>query len=515
MQYREILSDFPVLGAKLKQVFLQASGGTETLRQQMLQGKVSSEAFFDALKLVAPELDKTQSSMQKTAKQGITKLENSFEKLVGTSSNVLHNNSLLQKSFDFLSERIDGVSGAVQSLNKTMNSSNSGFVDYLKSISKLILETSPLGTTFSGTLKSIEGYIDSIQTASEKTEEMSATLAKLNNLSPISKQFSDLDSLMGVNTVSANEFNKALANIGTDYSGAGLDKLKADLTSGSQAADGFKQQAADFGRVMNSINFSSMPSLGENIFGESQAQSIAKYKDLVKEAQQEIVKTGQMAPATMQAITVSGDQIRSWNNLKSVVDTVGNDISSSFGSAVASIVTGSKSASEAFKQMATSVISDLIRIGIERATLAAFGSLFGGLFGGGVSAAAGAATSSAGGALAQGAGGALGGVAASAATTQFSRVPSSANSFLARPDTRQITASPNFNNLRTTSTQPTNFVINTTVNNTNQGSTTNPNDQQRQSSEQAKLIANLVNTQVKQELVKQTRVGGMLHSGSK
>lgn len=516
-EYNSIVSDFPAIGNKLREVFLQASDGTKTFRQQMEEGSISATAFFDALKLVAPELDKTQSSMQETASQGITKLENSFEKLVGTSSEVLHTNSLLQKAFDFLSERIDGVSNAAQSLNKTMNSSNSGFVDYLKSISKLILETSPLGAMFSGTIKDIEGYIDSIQTASEKTEEMSATLAKLNNISPISKQFSDLGNLMGVNTISANEFNKALANIGTDYSGAGLDKLKADLASGNQAANDFKQQAADFGRVMSSINFSSVPSLGENIFGESQAQSIARYKDLVKEAQQEIIKTGQVAPATMQAITVGGDQIMSWNNLKSIVDTVGNDISSSFGSAVANIVTGSQSASEAFKQMANSIISDLIRIGIEKAIIGTISGISSGFSTGGL-------------ATKNPQKFATGGAVSGAGTSTSDSIPAmlSDGEFVMRASAVRSIGAGNLaklnsggikslaqSNLNSFSSQQNNITINTTVNNTNQGSSANPNDQQRQSSEQAKLIANLVSTQVKQELVKQTRVGGMLHSGSK
>lgn len=518
-EYNSIVSDFPAIGNLLRQAFLQASGGTETFRQQMEDGKITAQSFFDALKLVSPKLDETQISMQETAEQGVTKLENSFDKLVGTGSEVLHTNSILQKAFDTLSEQIDGVSSAVSGLNKTMNNSNSGFVDYLKSIAKFVLETSPVGVMFGGLKKDIEGYIDSIDTASSSNEKMAESLKEITNISPIVSKLSNIDNFLGRNTVSVNEFNKSLESIGTDFSGAGLDKLKKDLAQGADSMNDFKAKATDFGRVMNSVNFSGVPSIGESIFGQSQAQSIVRYKNLVKEAQQEIIKTGEVAPATMEAITVKGDQIRSWNSLKSIVDTVGGDISSSFGSAVASIVTGSQSASEAFKQMANSIISDLIKIGIERAILGTISAISSGFSTGGL--ATNTSQKFASGGHVSGAGTSTSdSIPAMLSDGEFVMRASAVRSIgvnnLSRLNSGGVSAM-GVSNLNTFKSQQNTININTTVNSPSarSGSGGNVNDNQRQSSEQAKLIANLVNTQVKQELVKQTRVGGILHMGSK
>lgn len=472
-EYNSIVSDFPAIGNLLRQAYLQASGGTETFRQQMEEGKVTAQSFFNALKIISPELDKTQSSMQETAEQGVTVLSNSFKKLVGEVSNSSAITSTLSGVFNTLTTTLTGIDEAFNTLATNVNSAESAIKKFIDSDD--ISRTEKFKTAVQ-TLE--EGFLGLITTTNTLGD---GTLPKLNNelllIPNKSKGVEDVSNAFKDMGVAANIANSA---------------VNSALSQGLQQN---KASALEISETIQNLKSASSAGDGETIFSQKDLDSIRQAETNLNQLSPVMTKVKSQAISMGQVFEQS--------------------FAGSFGSAVANIVTGSQSASEAFKQMANSIISDLIRIGIERATLAAFGSLFGGFFGGGASAAAGAATSSVGGAFAQGAGAAVGGVAASAATTQFSRAPSSANSFLARPDTRQVTASPNFNNLRTTSTQPTNFVINTTVNNTNQGSNANPNDQQRQSSEQAKLIANLVNTQVKQELVKQTRVGGMLHSGSK
>lgn len=474
-EYNSIVSDFPAIGNLLRQAFLQASGGTETFRQQMEEGKITAQAFFNALKVVSPELDKTQDSMQQTAEQGVTVLSNSFKKLVGEVSNSTAITSTLSGVFNTLTTILTGIDGAFNEATKRASAFNSEL--------KKVTDSDNLSTwekilNVSGMLA---GKFDAlISTTSELGD---GTLPKLNNelllISNKSKGVEDVSNAFKDMGVAANIANNA---------------VNSALSQGIQQT---KASALEISQTIQNLKSASSAGDGETIFSQKDLDSIKQAETNLNNLSPVMTKVNNQAVSMGQVFEQS--------------------FAGSFGSAVASIVTGSQSASEAFKQMANSIISDLIRIGIERAILGTIHGVASGFSTGGLVTNTPQKF-------------ATGGAVSGAGTSTSDSIPAmlSDGEFVMRASAVRSIGAGNLakmnsggvkslaqSNLNSFSSQQNTITINTTVNVPSQGSSFNANDQQRQSSDQAKLIANLVNTQVKQELVKQTRVGGMLHSGSK
>jgi tape measure domain-containing protein len=141
-EYNSIVSDFPALGSLLKQAFLQVSDGTETFREQMEKGEITSEAFFKAVQAVAPELHKTQAAMSTTAEQGVTQLSNAWDKLIGS----IENSEVIMKPlawiFNVLSSAISGFSDGLTLLFSQVKDGATEFVSELTGVAPAIDTTS-------------------------------------------------------------------------------------------------------------------------------------------------------------------------------------------------------------------------------------------------------------------------------------------------------------------------------------------------------------------------------------
>jgi tape measure domain-containing protein len=469
-EFNSILTDFPQLGTKLRQAYLQASGGSETLREAVNKGSVDINTFIDLVKTATQPLDDMQKSLQKTSKMGFTEVINSMEKFVGKAAEVTKINEGLVASFNFLSNSIDSFSN---NFTKDAKDFQTGMANGEKNVNKFIDSFKSLNNVrFDNDLSKVTGI--QANTVDPKVIDSWKKAADAKKL---------LDDTLQTGASNAVD-PKVIESWET------LSKAIEDVAKAKQKVS-FENQAKQFGKQMRSVDFSQQVSVGDTIFGGNIQSDLSKYNALVKEAQEEITKTGQVSSKTMAQLKVTDGDLRSWNSLKDIVDSTANSIASNFGSAVASIVTGSKSASEAFKDMANSIISDLIRISIEKATLSLFGSLAGSFFGGG--------SASSGGSISPGS--ISGGV--NAATPSFQ-----ASSFAA--------PSPNSPaNLSSFNTQPQamNVVVNTSVTNNNQGLSGNSDqqDSQLKANQNAKLISNMVAASVQQELKKQQRVGGILY----
>lgn len=152
------------------------------------------------------------------------------------------------------------------------------------------------------------------------------------------------------------------------------------------------------------------------ILADEQAQLIAADKKALADAQaanngakiaqataklaadQSVIASGKQEAAIRQQnqgpLGQYRDQLRaSVGDMNDALQGVEVDGLKSLESGLTDVITGTKSVAAAFKQMATSIIQDLIRIGIEKAILGAigggggggglFGGLLGGIFGGG------------------------------------------------------------------------------------------------------------------------------------
>ena len=649
-QYNELMSDFPAIGSKLKKAFLEASGGTESMRKQMLKGEISGKALFKALKLITPELDKMQKSMKHTSAQGISTVSNAFDKMVGSFSKAIHLSAILKYSFDGLNKALDLTSKYFDGLGKVLSTVGEAEKSYYKGIESIIksvggrlstlanfkvgmdISIKPklkLDESYKGNLDSIlknplgsvlepsipiklhlvplsdddlkksgigktltdiqakslrasenikkanhgavtESYnklaqafkslhsLSSLSSATyatpfgkKKQQEVktytalvakavaeikktgSATTATTSSISTTGKTIIGLNSLIAkfkatqkANSSLAQSFEKTHTAMGVienssrslfdkqlqqdikNYNslvqqasqelaktGVESEKTKSklaisggDLTSWEKLDTQIKKVKAQYSlnNVLNSKN------VGITVFGNQQHEAMKKYSDLLSEINEKTLKNGKLGEAMKGKLGVARSDIEKWQTFSNLLNTTANDMASSFANAVAQVATGSESASQAFKQMAKSIISDMIRMGIEKATLSAIMGL-GKLIGG------------------------IGGASAGIPTGGYFVKPPIGN-FSKTNGLSNLKIGNNNNSLTRTnrllsvplSNKPThNIVINTNINHTSTG-TQQQTGTHQQAMEHAKLISNMVSSSVKHELVKQLRVGGIL-----
>lgn len=544
-EYNSVITDFPALGSKLKKFFLDASGGTETMRAQMLQGKISSRQFFKALLDIAPELDNMQSSMQRTNAQGVVRLSNSFDKLVGSMDSLLQESTGINSFADSLTGVMDGISGLFESLKsgeQTVRNFSESIreMDFSKFVSGIIpakkelesflhiadrannaqfgladgtlKKTQPLLGTDSDVFKSIsnKGKIDSaVQAVENTTKEISINKqldSELNRVAVSALAIADtskksLSVMKGQKETVAETSNnyvtylKQLETVRQQLLGISpmMQKIKSDasLTSGQTfklaGINEANQQIKEFIRTSSEISDSNTDII-------NLGSSYQKLKDDIAIAATEMntaASNGNKVEASQKSLnTIAKD--KSMINLYKSLNNLSNDLASSFADSMSGLVTGTLTASQAFKQMASSIISDMIRMGIEAEALNAIkglGSLFGGLFGSVGSSVA----SSASGAVASSAGGNL--------------LSGTRGLSLQAANDAAIPLSSSFNR----SNVPVQMVVNTNITSDNGGSGSSNNAKSQ--SEQATDISKLVNAKITEKLIKESRVGGLLHRG--
>lgn len=166
-----------------------------------------------------------------------------------------------------------------------------------------------------------------------------------------------------INTQAAQAQFEALSKTWQQATGgmtAALDLLKAKADSGLITQQAYAQSVADLQKQVS-------PSLAALL---PQLQSVAG-------------ALGPEAQATVQQYAAA--LVRLQNQVNPVLQALGNSIETNFGNAFADMVTGAKSAKEAFSSMATSILSDMARLFAQRAASNLIGSLFGGFGGGAVS----------------------------------------------------------------------------------------------------------------------------------
>lgn len=166
-----------------------------------------------------------------------------------------------------------------------------------------------------------------------------------------------------INTQAAQAQFEALSKTWQQATGgmtAALDLLKAKADSGLITQQAYAQSVADLQKQVS-------PSLAALL---PQLQSVAG-------------ALGPEAQATVQQYAAA--LVRLQNQVNPVLQALGNSIETNFGNAFADMVTGAKSAKEAFSGMATSILSDMARLFAQRAASNLIGSLFGGFGGGAVS----------------------------------------------------------------------------------------------------------------------------------
>jgi len=492
-QYLSIVSDFPAIGNLLRQAFLQASGGTESFRQQMDEGKISSEAFFMALKAISSQLDATQNTLEVTSKQGLTDLSSAFSRLAGDIiPNVGSKLEKVASGVDILTDSIQILSKNSESVFKSIASSIAPIGEALGKLKFDFFEANA-DEVKNNFVSDMESMAKSVGMLAIKTFALNSTLTGTSFLPKMKTDTKNLGDYSGKVEGLVTDF-KDLGSAGVIAQKAINSVInpkvviKGDMPDITQPTINFKDE--DLKNIRDAENAYKGLSASQEVTSKTydqlslaiarQRESLTSIDPLYAQVAQNADKLTKSQIDNLNASIKNLDEAKSTSELlHSVTDT----FAGSFADAIANITTGSESASQAFKEMANSIISDLIRIGLEKAAIGMVNMGVNWYMGG----------SSAG----MNTGGTTGGL-------QSATPPSFSNNLQAPSPPPMLSSG-----LRSTPSVGSTVNINTTVNTTHTGAS-GAKDGEKVAKEQAKMIATMVNTQVQQELMKQKRVGGML-----
>lgn len=187
----------------------EAGGSVAKLRQLVIDGKVSSEAFFRAFEAGQGSLEKLAETTDITLGGAMTRLENSFIRLVGSINDSTHASDALKGALGGLATAFDGLPGLVEAFRAKLDELNktNGFLDFL-------IVTQDEAAAFTKQLEDMQAAADKAA-ASSATETLRSKIAEVE--ADLAKMRADTTGLISPQSI--------------DHAIAELSRLKSELAS--------------------------------------------------------------------------------------------------------------------------------------------------------------------------------------------------------------------------------------------------------------------------------------------
>lgn len=301
-EFNSILEGAPTIAQAAAAGITEAGGSVAKLRTLVIDGKVSSEAFFRGFQAGSVILEKRAATMQTTVGQAITQLTNAFVDAVG---------------------RIDGVTGASSSAVKAMKA----LADQIEAIA--------------GNVATIKGPYDEISKALHGASvEAQGLVGWLQTIS----RFSITGNLSRYIVEGVRNVDRTSPALRAPSGGADEAGFAGFLEQGRAAAN-VQLPRARPDSAANPISLGDFPAAGKGT-----ADALKKATDEARKFNEEIARAP-LAEFARDAADVN-------TNLQ---DAAVSGLLS-FENALVGIVTGSASAKEAFHDMANAILADIARL---------------------------------------------------------------------------------------------------------------------------------------------------------
>lgn len=345
-----------------------AGGSVAKLRALIVDGKVSSEAFFRAFQAGSSTLEARAAGMQLTIGQALEQLQNVFidvigriNKVTGASAEAVRLIQDLSAGLKWIADNVEQIVGPYNEIAKAIR----GVGDEASTAARWLARLR--GLTPTGIAGNIARYIAGAgATDPEATREAARARA-----------FSDLPAPSNIKPVKLSDFPVT----GTKDKVAKRDPFERALDSASKRIEVLKAETA---AIDGNTAARERAKLVAELEVAAKARNEAAGLKNIEVTDAQRAKINEMADAMYRVVDAAEEANNPLAQFARDAAQVGRNLQEagvaglrSFEDALVDIVTGASSAQEAFRNMANAIIADLTRIAIRAAITGPIAGAFG------------------------------------------------------------------------------------------------------------------------------------------
>jgi tape measure domain-containing protein len=368
----------------------EAGGSVAKLRKLVVDGKVSSEAFFKGFQAGAVTLAQQVSGASLTVSQGFQRLENAavdaarrIDQTAGVSKTATSTLDALAfvvtklgDAFAYLAQK-GGESNAAKQMNDIGAAARNLWNDpSFQNLYAFLFDTSKSrdAATINDTIKNRAAAMEALQKAAAAANAQSA---KSGDTKP--NRFDEAFSLFAPKKISLKDF-----------------AVKDDKKGDAAERDAFERRLAMTQRQIDLMNVEAA-TIDQTAAARARARAVVELETAAKRANEDAGKKNTEVTAEQRekinqladAYAKAHEQLERLNGPLATFARESADVGKAleesavrsldrFGDEFADVITGTKTVADAFKSLSASIISDLAKIAIKKAILGPIAGLFGG-----------------------------------------------------------------------------------------------------------------------------------------